>query len=422
MEANLKDVGDTKKELEATLTYEELQPHFEEALANYRKKANIPGFRKGKAPLNMIKKLYGDSLEYSALENIAEKTLQNYIKENKIRMAGIASLTDMDYKPKEKMTFKVEFEYFPEIVIENYKGLDLTNTKYIIKDDAIEDEIHHLLFDRATKEIDGQVFDKDYTVTVDVNEVDEAGNIIVGTTEKDVSIYVGDEHLDKNLFKALQGIKEGEEKRVQMKSKDYKMVNYLVKANKIEKLVYPEINEEFLKRITGKDEVKTREDLKDFFKKQMESSYETHSRNELEQNLITEIIRINDCKLPDAFVDNVLSNEFEESKKENPQYAQYLKEEDFKNKRKSDTVFYLKWHMIKDKIFELENIEVTDEDIAKLAEKNAKMYNIPADKLVELYKGRKEILEKAKENKLIDFILENSNVSEVEKEIGAHKH
>ncbi len=59
MDLKLNELENTKKELEAELSYEELTPHFEKAIETYRKKAVIPGFRKGKAPVNMIKKLYG---------------------------------------------------------------------------------------------------------------------------------------------------------------------------------------------------------------------------------------------------------------------------------------------------------------------------------------------------------------------------
>ena len=68
MDINIKDLVNCKKELEAVLTYEELTPHFEKAMIDYRKKVQIPGFRKGKAPIQIVKKMYGDSIEYSALE------------------------------------------------------------------------------------------------------------------------------------------------------------------------------------------------------------------------------------------------------------------------------------------------------------------------------------------------------------------
>ena len=125
MDINIKDLVNCKKELEAVLTYEELTPHFEKAMIDYRKKVQIPGFRKGKAPIQIVKKMYGDSIEYSALEDIANNTFKDYIIENKIQIVGMGSLADMDYKPKEKFTFKVEFETLPEIVLNDYKGFEL---------------------------------------------------------------------------------------------------------------------------------------------------------------------------------------------------------------------------------------------------------------------------------------------------------
>ena len=173
MDIKLNDIDKTKRELAAELTYEELTPHFDKAIAEYKKKAAIPGFRKGKAPLNMIKKLYGEGLEYNALEDIANDIFHKYIVDNKVDILGKGAITDMDYKPKEKLNFKIEFEVMPEVNIEKYKGLDLKKTKYIIDDSLVDDEIEYHKYRNATNEMDGVALDDNYTITVDLQNLDE---------------------------------------------------------------------------------------------------------------------------------------------------------------------------------------------------------------------------------------------------------
>ena len=90
MDLQLNDIENSKKELTAELSYEELTPYFEKAMESYRKKANIPGFRKGKVPMNMIKKLYGEGLEYSAIEDITNEVFVKYIMDNKLDLLSKA--------------------------------------------------------------------------------------------------------------------------------------------------------------------------------------------------------------------------------------------------------------------------------------------------------------------------------------------
>ena len=183
MDLKINELENAKKELEADLSYEELTPHFEKAFLGYRKKATIPGFRKAKAPINMIKKLYGEGIEYSALEDVANEIFVQYILDNKLDVLGKGAITDMDYKPKENLKFKVEFEVMPVIKIDHYKDLELKKTKYIIDDSLVDDEIEYHKLRNAAYEIDGIASDNNYIITVDLQNLDEAGNILIGQTQ-----------------------------------------------------------------------------------------------------------------------------------------------------------------------------------------------------------------------------------------------
>jgi len=425
LETKITDISDCKQLLEATLTYEELTPDFDAALIDYKKKANIPGFRKGKAPLAMIKKNYADAIEYSALENIAEKTLKKYIIENKVNMVGTGSLVDLDYKPKESLLVKVEFEYLPEFTVENYKNLELTKNIYKFDKSLVDEEIHHILFQRATREIDGQVLDNEYEVTIDSQEIDEAGSPIIGRTEKDVVFYVGDKRLDKNLLNAIKDIRENETRNVDIIDKDGQPIKYQITCKKINKLVYPEITEEFLKSVTYDDSIKTREDFEKYIEKRISDSYNELALNELEKQVVAEVVKLNEVKVPDHFIKVMLDSQLEEFKEKNKEYfkkhGDTFNEEDFRKERTGETLYFIKWHLLRDKIAELENLEINDDDYLRYAEKFAARYNIPAEKLAEVFKKNKDENRNIFESKVIDFIIRNSTVKETEKDLNEKK-
>jgi trigger factor len=417
METTIKDLENCKKEFEATLSYEELTPHFEKAIIKYRQKVQIPGFRKGRAPLNMVKKLYGDSIEYSSLEEITEELFKNYIEENKIRMIGKGVLKDIDYKPKEKLFVKVEFEVIPEVIVENYKNLDLTRTKYIVDDSLVNEELIYMNLKHARYEIDGQAMDDEYMITFDTQEVDDAGNVIVGKTEKDIKIYLGSKHLEKDYKDGLKGIRENEERIIEITNPSNQEKKKLqVKATKIEKVIQPEMNEETFKKFTNREDVKTEEEMRKVIKEEIQKAYNNVSNQKLKDMALGEVIKSNEILVPDFYVDLILDDYVKEHKQKHGKHdhMKEFNEEEFRQQQRANAIFNTKWFLIKEKIVEMEKIELADEDYKSVVGDSAKRYNIPEDKLIEIYKANEDMKSQILADKVLDFIIKNSNVTEVE--------
>lgn len=417
METTIKDLENCKKEFEATLSYEELVPHFEKAITKYRQKVQIPGFRKGKAPINMVKKLYGDSIEYSSLEEITEEVFKNYIEENKIRMIGKGVLKDIDYKQKEKLFVKVEFEVIPEVVVENYKNLDLTRTKFIVDDSLVDEELIYMNLKNAQYEIDGQAMDDEYMITFDTQEVDDAGSAIPDKTEKDIRIYLGSKHLEKDYKEGLKGIRENEERIIEVTNpanKEKKKIQ--VKAKKIEKIVKPEMNEEMFKKFTNRDDVKTEEEMRKVIKEEIQKAYDNVSNQKLKDMALGEIVKSNEILVPDFYVDLILDDYVKEHKHKHGKHdhMKEFNEEEFRQQQRPNAIFNTKWFLIKEKIVDIEKIELTDEDYKSVVGDSSKRYNIPEDKLIEIYKANEDMKSQILADKVLDFIIKNSNVTEVE--------
>ncbi len=416
MEVNIKELENCKKEFEATLSYEELMPHFEKAILKYRQKVQIPGFRKGKAPINMVKKLYGDSIEYSALEDITEEIFIKYIIENKIKLIGKGTLKDLDYKPKEKLLMKVEFEVAPEIILDNYKNLDLTKTKYEVDESLVDEELTYLNLKYANYEIDGQAKDDEYMITFDTQEVDEAGSIIVGKTEKGIRIYLGSRNLEKDYKEGLKNIRENEERVIEVTNPANNEKKKLqVKCTKVEKIIKPEMNEETFKKFTNKDDVKTEEEMRKTIKEEIEKAYENVSTQRLKDSALGELIKSNNITVPDYYVNTILDDYVKEQKIKHGkhEHMKEFNEEEFRKQHRADAIFNTKWYLIKEKIVELEKIELNDEDYKRVADESSKRYNIPVEKLIEIYKANEDMKSQLLADKVLDFVIKNSNVTEV---------
>lgn len=416
MDLKLNDLDNSKKELVAEVSYDELVPHFDKAIEKYRKNSTIPGFRKGKAPLNMIKKLYGEGLEFSALEDIANEIFVNYVKDNNIDLISKGSITDMDYKPKEKLNFKVEFEVMPVIKVDKWKGLELKRTRYVIDDSLVDDEIQYHRFRNASNEMDAAAVDDDYVITVDLQNLDEAGNVLIGQSQKDVTVYLGNPQIFPEFKEGFKGIKEGEVRVIDSKNTEGEDKKVQVTCKKVEKIVYPEMNEEFFKKVTGKDDIKTEDEFKAELKTELQKIYDGIANRKLDSDVVSEMIKENEVAAPERYVDFILNDMVEEMKHQYPKH-QLPKEfnvDEFKKERKADAIRQAKWYLIREKLIEELGINVEDDDYKKIAEENAPRYNIPVEKLIEAYKENDDVKMKIINDKLVDMIINNAKIEETE--------
>ncbi len=122
MDSKINDISSSEKELEVTLSYDEIKEEIEAEVKKQTKKIQIPGFRKGKVPLPMIKKMYGDALEYEASEKVANARFWKAAEEQNLNPIGRPALKDIKFTPGSDLFFKVQFETIPLLNIENYKN------------------------------------------------------------------------------------------------------------------------------------------------------------------------------------------------------------------------------------------------------------------------------------------------------------
>lgn len=415
MDLKLNDLENSKKELEATLSYEELTPHFDKAIESYRKKANIDGFRKGKAPVSIIKKKFGEGIEYSALEDIANEIFVKYVVDNKFELLGKGAITDLDYKPKENLKFKVEFEIMPEIKVDNYKGLELKKTKYIIDDSLVDEEIQYHRFRNATNEIDGVALDDNYIVTVDLQNLDEAGNILIGQSQKDLRVYLGNPEIYPEFKEGFKGIKEGETRIIDSKNAEGGNKKVKITCTKVEKLVLPEMNEEFFRKVTSKEDIKTEDDFKNEIKNELQKIYDGISLRRLHNDAVSEMIKSNDVPAPERYIEIILNGMVDDYKHQLPkqQLPKDFDRDEFNKEKRVDAILQSKWYLIREKLIETEKLEVEEADYKKIAEENATRYNIPADKLIEAYKDNEDVKMKILNDKVIDLIISNAKIDEI---------
>jgi trigger factor len=165
LQITINTLSDVQQEADIQVTSEELQPHFEEAYAKYRPKVEMRGFRKGRVPLPLIKKIYGEAIEREALDTIANDVYHKAMEERNIRPLGQPTMVDMDYKRGGEFHFRIKYDVKPQIELKDYKGIALEKAVHTIAEAEIEEEILHLRRVHSSAEEVNVVSDHEHVVT-----------------------------------------------------------------------------------------------------------------------------------------------------------------------------------------------------------------------------------------------------------------
>ena len=427
MEYKINDLTDSQREVEVTLPYDEIKKDIETEVQKQTKNIQMPGFRKGKVPVHMLKKMYGDALEYDASEKVANSKFWEIAKEKELNPIGQPQLVDIKFNPAESLFFRVRFEVLPELEVTNYKDLEVELPDLNVKDQEVDHEIEHIIKANAINE-DAEIVgdDNNYKLNVEVQSIDETGNPVESSKPEILDIDLSNERVNSEIIANAKGKKAGDTFTFSFKDehthKDgdkeevhVKEYNYKAKVNSIKKIKMPELNEELIKKVT-KNKLSTEQELRDGIKKDIQGYYDQRVNELLRKKLLQQIVENNDFIPPQAMVKNVLEDlikQEEESAKKSG-YKKFNRAEAEKKLEKSAEL-EVKWFFIKKAIEKQENITVADEDLTELAKKEAEKTGLPEEKLINYYKTS-NINEKILDTKLFDFLKQQTKIKKVNPE------
>lgn len=415
MEFTIKDITDSEKEIEITHTQSEIEPYFQKKYREYQKKIELPGFRKGKTPLDLIKKLYGEAIEYETLEKLANESFQKTAEEQKIKFIGTPTLVDLNYKKGESVTFKIKYEITPEFELKEYKGLEFDKLVHKVSEEEIQDEIDRILFYNSEKEEVDKADGEHYIISFDAQELDETGTPLIGRVKKDQAIYLADKNVAGELRESLKNCSVGDTITIKLHNQGNQPPLHLqLKVNKITKVKLPELNDNFIKKIT-KEKTTSVDEFNKKLRKDIQDYWEDKSRQKLLDAIKEKIVSIHDFTVPNALVETIL-NSYIEDLKERYQNKKLLQEINIENLKKDyyeSAKFHAKWLLIREKIIKAENLQVNDSDIEQLVNEDVKRTGIERDRLFELYKNSRELEETIINQKVNQLLLSKNKINEI---------
>ncbi len=413
MESKITKKGNFEKVVEVDVPEAELAPHFDNVYKKYQKNVKLQGFRKGKVPLGLIKKLYGDAMKGEAIEEVVQSVLREVRDKEDLRLVAPAKLEDIKYDPEKGLHFKAVCEVVPDIELKTYRGLSVEREVYEVDDQDISDALNDVREQMAVMQPVETAAEEGHFVLADLQQVDATGIPIIGKKFKDRYFQITTNNSNNKEFsEQLIGVKPGDKRRIEIGSienshsdslnkenqKDYFEVN--VKEIKSKQL--PELDDELAKD-TGKFE--SLDQLKTDLRAKLTKQAQINARSHLRRRIIDELLKKNSFELPESMINNYLDVFVENAKKES---KEQFDEEELRNHYRPTAIWNLRWELVKDKLQEVENLGVTEED------KDSFINRLAEERELEEKQVRKSLKDKRAQRQFEDDVIEDKVLNYLE--------
>lgn len=414
---------DTNKyELTIHIDAESFEKALEKAYKKNIKKINVPGFRRGKAPRKMVEKLYGEGVFFEdAINDIYPAALSEAIAEAKLEIVARPEVEMKEADKENGVTFTAVCIVKPEVAVKDYKGIEVEKTVKEVTDENVENRLKAMqdrnarqieVEDRPSQNGDTLVFD--FEGSVDGVPFDG------GKAEK-YSLELGSGQFIPGFEPQLENRNIGDEFDVNVTfPEDYhaeelkgKEAVFKCKVHEIKAKEVPALDDEFAKDVSEFD---TLDELRADIRKKMEEQNEKEASTEVENKLIDKVIENMEAEIPNEMYESAIDDmirDFDyrlQSQGMNlDTYMKYTGMEltSFRQTFEEQAKKRVQIRLALEKIVELENIEVSGEDVEAEYKKLADMYQMEADQ-VKQFVSAEEISKDIAVNKAVDLVKENA--------------
>ena len=383
-----------------TMTIEpaDYQEKVEKTLKDYRKKAQVPGFRPGQVPMGLVKRQYGTAVKVDEVNRLMGEKLYEYVRENKIQMLGDPLPNTEKQKPQDfekdgDLTFVFDIAVAPEFKVA-LSGKDKVEYYTITVDDKLIDQQVQMYASQGGEFVKAEVFSGNDTITGDLRQLDKKGNTLEGgiTTEAGMIMpaYIKDDK-QKKLF---DGCKPGDiitfnpkkaypdndaevAALLKVKKEDIADMNsdFSFQVTEIRHFQPAEVNQTLFDRVFGEGNVKDEKAFREKIAEQLKAQFAGSSDYKFMQDVRAHLEKkVGKLEFPEALLKRVM---LQNNKDKGADYV----EQNFEGSIKE-----LAWHLIKEQIVAAQEIKVEDEDVKRVAREAIRaqfaqygMANVPDD-------------------------------------------
>lgn len=373
MNITQENIDELNAVLKVKVVADDYRPKVESAIKEHQKKAAIPGFRPGKVPTGMIKKMYGKSIMVDAINKLLNDSLTSYLRDNKIEVLGnplpkAGTENSIDWDNQQEFEFSYDMGLAPKF------NVDLSaNDKFAYKVVKVDDDLVNKYVSDIAKRYgklenvevsgEGDILNGDFV------ELNEAGEVKPGGIFKTSTVFL-ERTKDEATKKALTGIKAGDKvvlDAAKISENAVELANLLgitqeeaqniqtkvqFTPKTISHLTPAEVNQELFEKVYGPDSVKSEEEFRTKIREELANMFVNDSERKFYNDVVDHLMNKINFELPTAFLKRWIM-----AVNDKPVTAEQI-ESEFENYSKG-----LKWQLIENKIIQDNDIQVSNDEI-----------------------------------------------------------
>ena len=403
---------------------------FDEAIKKvYFKSAkyfNIPGFRKGKAPMNIVEKYYGKEIFYEdAFNEVVPEELEKAVEENKLEVVSRPDIDVTQIGKGQDLIFTAVFQTKPEAELGKYKGVEIKKVEYKVTDEDIEHELGHMQEHNSRLiSVEDRPVEKGDIANINFEGfVDDVA--FEGGKAENHDLEIGSNTFIPGFEDQIIGMKIDEEKDIKVKfpdeyfSKDLagKDAIFKVKVNEIKKKELPKLDDEFAKDVSEFDTLK---ELKESIKEKQQKQNDERAKYETQDAVIKAVCENVKVDIPSGMIETETENMLKDMEQrlayQGLKLDQYLQmmgktREEMQKEYEPQATEAIKSRLALEAVIKAEKIEVADIDVDEKIKEMAKNYGKENDE--EFLKNenvRNYIKQGLESEKAIEFLVENAKI------------
>ena len=313
MKTQVTEKGKWERELEVEVPADRVDAEVSTAVAKYRKRLEIPGFRKGKVPLKVVESRYGDSIRSSVISDLLPELVQEATREAGLVPAAAPRITKLDHEPGKPLSFTASLDIWPEVDLENYEHLSVTKLVHEVSDEEVEEQLKELRTRQATERPVDRPLEKGDVLIADLQRLDESGVPLVGEKFEERYFIIGSDDAPSPEFEeALIGVKADETRNVTFTYRSDlpneelagKIQHFAVTVREVRERRLPDLDDEFAKDLG--DQFDSLEALRTHVSEQIADRWNYLARQRMRGEVLDGLIKKNPFDLPQGLIENYL--------------------------------------------------------------------------------------------------------------------
>ena len=416
----------------AKLTIEVPAEEFDAAIKNaYNKNKNkfsIPGFRKGKAPLAMLEKMYGAGIFYEdAANEVIDASYPKAAEESKEEIVSTPEIKVTQIEKGKAFIYEATVALKPEVTLGEYKGVEVKKAEAVVTDENVENELTaaRKKNGRLIDVEDGAIEDGDNTIIDFTGYIDD--KTFDGGAGTDYPLVIGSHSFIEGFEDQLIGKKKGETCDVNVTfPAEYhadelagKPAKFVVTIKEVKRNELPELNDEFASEVSDFD---TLDEYKADIRKKLQEKKEQDAKVENENNVIEKVVENAQMELPQPMVDTqareMVENYARRLQSQGLNINDYMKytgmtPEKLMEQMRPEAEKRIKTRLVLEKVVEVENVEVSDEKLDEQINEIAASYKLEGAKLKEMMgeREKEQIREDLKVQAAFDLLVEQAKLA-----------